>query len=177
MSKQSRFSSLPTATGGIARAAYAHAIAAGLNVEPLLLKCDFTVPQAENADLRMAVQTQIKFLNLVADAMGDDFLGVRLAQSLDLRELGLLYYVLASSEKLGEALRRVARYSMIHNEGVKIIYSERKHIRLRLEIYWRWANGRPASGRIRCDIPASDMPAAHGQSTVPQQGRFRAPSR
>jgi AraC-like DNA-binding protein len=39
---------------------------------------------------------------------------------MELRELGLLYYVVASSESLGDALMRVARYSAIHNEGVHI---------------------------------------------------------
>jgi AraC-like DNA-binding protein len=130
VSKQPRFNSLPTATGGIARAAYVRAIEAGLHVAPLLKKCDLTVQQVKNSDLRMAVETQIRFLTLVADALRDNFLGVRLAQSLDLRELGLLYYVLASSETLGDALRRVARYSTIHNEGAKIICSEDKNIRL-----------------------------------------------
>jgi AraC-like DNA-binding protein len=128
--KQLQFNSLPTATGGIARAAYGRAVEAGLNVAPLLKKCDLTVQQIKNADLRMTVKTQIKFLTLVADALRDDFLGVRLAQSLDLRELGLLYYVLASSETLGDALRRVARYSTIHNEGVKLVCSEGKDIRV-----------------------------------------------
>jgi AraC-like DNA-binding protein len=128
--KQPRFNSLPTATGGIARAAYARAIQAGLDVEPLLQKCHLTVHQAENADVRMAAKTQIRFLNLVADALKDDFLGIRLAQSLDLRELGLLYYVVSSSERLEDALRRVARYSTIHNESVKITCSGRENTRV-----------------------------------------------
>ena len=57
---------------------------------------------------------------MVADELRDEFLGLHLAQKVDLRELGLLYYVLASSETLGDALRRAARYSTIQNEGVRI---------------------------------------------------------
>jgi AraC-like DNA-binding protein len=79
-----------------------------------------TTEEMKNARVRIAVKKQIRFLNLVANALGDDFLGFRLAQEFDLRELGLLYYVQASSKSLGEALRRLARYSGITNEGVHI---------------------------------------------------------
>jgi AraC-like DNA-binding protein len=78
--------------------------------------------QVKNPQLRIAVKDQIKFLNLVADKLQDEFLGIRLAQAVDLRELGLLYYVMASSRTVGDALRRVARYSTIQNEGVRIGY-------------------------------------------------------
>jgi AraC-like DNA-binding protein len=127
------FNAPPTAGGGIARAAYALALDARLDVAPLLKGADLTVQQARNARVRVAVRNQVKFLNRVADALRDEFLGIRLAQSLDLRELGLLYYVLASSETLGDALQRVARYSAIHNEGVHITYSERKELTLTFE--------------------------------------------
>jgi AraC-like DNA-binding protein len=43
---------------------------------------------------------------------------LHLAQACDLREIGLLYYVLASSETLIDALQRAIRYSTIVNEGV-----------------------------------------------------------
>jgi AraC-like DNA-binding protein len=63
---------------------------------------------------------QIRFVELVANALRDDLLGFHLAKSLDLREMGLLYYVSASSETLGDALRRLERYSTIGNEGVAL---------------------------------------------------------
>jgi AraC-like DNA-binding protein len=117
-----RLTTLPTATGGIARAAYVQA-SARLDVEPLLKRAGLTLQQIRNPDIRIGVRNQIRFLNLVASELHDEFLGIRLAQNFELRELGLLYYVQASSETLGDALQRAARYSMIHNEGV--------HIRLR----------------------------------------------
>jgi hypothetical protein len=64
------------------------------------------------------------FLNLAADALQDDLLGFHLAQPPDLREMGLLYYVSASSDILSEALRRAARYSSIVNEGISLKYVE-----------------------------------------------------
>src|SRR5207344_471290 len=84
-----RFKSLPTVAGGIARAAHTRAMEAGVDIEPLLKRSGLTKQQAKNPAARMAVSNQIKFLNLVADALEDDFLGIRLAQNFDLRELGL----------------------------------------------------------------------------------------
>jgi AraC-like DNA-binding protein len=125
MRNRRRISTIPTATGGIARAAYARAVDAGLDVEPLLKESGLTVRQAKDSLLRITVESQIKFLNLVADALVDEFLGVHLAEQIDLRELGFLYYVLASSNTLGDALKRGARYqSTIHNQGIQITYQE-----------------------------------------------------
>lgn len=121
---RARLSSIPTATGGMARAAYARGVEAGLDIEPLLKKSGLSVQQVKNAHFRIAVENQIKFLNLMADAIPDEFLGAHLAECVDLRELGLLYYVLASSGTLGDALKRFSRYSTIHNEGVQITYRE-----------------------------------------------------
>ena len=120
----SRISSIPTASGAITRAAYAKAVQAGLDVELLLKASNLSVRQVEDSNFRIAVKNQIKFLNLVADALSDEFLGVHLAESVDLRALGLLYYVLASSASLGDALRRASRYSAINNEGIQISFRE-----------------------------------------------------
>ena len=113
---------VPMAGGGITRAAYAFASRAHVSVGPLLKRANLSVQQIKNPRLRIPVRDQIKFLNLVADKLRDEFLGIRLAQTLNLRELGLLYYVMASSDTLGDALRRGARYSTIQNEGVQINY-------------------------------------------------------
>jgi AraC-like DNA-binding protein len=116
---------IPTATGGIARAAYAAAVQAGCDVEALLKSSGLVSGQIRNPAVRISVRAQIRFLNVVSRALQDEFLGIRLAQNLELRELGLLYYVPASSASLGEALHRLARYSTIHNEGLYLKFSER----------------------------------------------------
>ncbi|HXX51445.1 MAG TPA: AraC family transcriptional regulator [Xanthobacteraceae bacterium] len=95
-----------------------------MDVEPLLKASGLTVGQVENPRSRIAVKSQIKFLDLLADTLSDEFLGVHLAERIDLRELGLLYYVLASSKTLGDALRAGSRYSAINNEGIQITYRE-----------------------------------------------------
>jgi hypothetical protein len=51
-------------------------------------------------------------------------LGFTLALDHDPREIGLLYYVMASSQTLGDALKRLARYSRITNEALVVGYRE-----------------------------------------------------
>lgn len=110
----------PTASGALTRLAYAQAKAAGINVDPILKKTHLTLFQIEDPTVRIRVRDQINFLNLVASELQDDFLGLHLALKADLREIGWLYYVAASSEKLSEALKRASRYSSIVNEGMSL---------------------------------------------------------
>src|SRR5580700_1523876 len=128
-----RLGALPTASGAIARLAYERARRAGIELRPLLKKAALTDQQIKNRSTRLAVHDQITFLNLVADALADEFLGFHLAQLPDLRELGLLYYVAASSETLGDGLRRAARYSAIVNEGLSIRCIEGEEFRVECE--------------------------------------------
>ena len=70
------------------------------------------------------MRSQVALLDEVAIALKDDLLGFTLARDFDPRELGLLYYVMASSQTLGDALKRVARYSQITNEALVVRYRE-----------------------------------------------------
>jgi AraC-like DNA-binding protein len=111
---------LPRAAATMTRLAYQRARAAGVKPDALLRKADLTREVIENQQARVSVRDQIRFLNLVADALDDEYLGFRLAQTPDLREIGLLYYVVASSETLVDAFQRAARYSSIVNEGIAL---------------------------------------------------------
>jgi AraC-like DNA-binding protein len=91
-----------------------------------------TRQQIEDQDFRITVRAQIKFLNAVANALQDPLLGFHLAQSADLRELGWLYYVAASSETLDDVLQRAARYSSTANEGLSLKYRVGADIRIEL---------------------------------------------
>jgi AraC-like DNA-binding protein len=133
MHRKARFSSIPTASGAIARAAYALALEARLEVEPLLKSSSLTPQQIKNSKVRVLVKNQIKFLSLVATELPDPFLGIHLAENIELREMGFVYYVIASSETLGDALRRLARYSGITNEGIRITCHEGKEITIKFE--------------------------------------------
>ena len=103
----------PHAAGMISRLACARAREAGIDVAPLMAKAGVTSRQVENDDVRLPVQGQIKFVELIADALKDDFLGFHLARDFDLREIGLLYYVFNSAELLGDAFKRAKRYTTI----------------------------------------------------------------
>ena len=125
-----RLGALPTAAGGMARLAYARAQGAGIELKPLLKKAGLTSQRLKDRSARLPVQNQIQFLNLTANALQDEFLGFHLAQVPDLRELGLLFYVAASSETVGDVLLRAARYSSIANEGLSLKCFEAEDIRL-----------------------------------------------
>ena len=119
-----RLGALPTASGGIARAAYAKVLEAEIEAEALLRASGLTAAQIKNPQARIPVRAQVAFLDEAAAVLEEDFLGFELARSVDLRELGLLYYVLASSEDLNAALTRLTRLSTILNEGARITYRE-----------------------------------------------------
>jgi AraC-like DNA-binding protein len=108
----------PSAGGALARIAFAHAQARGIELDPLLKKAGLTRRQIENPKIWIPVRHQIQFVNLVAETIGDDRLGFNLGVTFDLRKAGLLYYVMASSDVLIEALRRGARYTAVANEGI-----------------------------------------------------------
>src|SRR5262245_54441118 len=114
----------PSAAGVLTRLACARARQAGLAVDPLLKTAKLTAQQIENR-ARLTVQSQIRFVDLVAGLLQDDFLGFRLGRDYDLREIGLLHYVLASCDVLDEALQRGVRYSSTVNEGASLRYIER----------------------------------------------------
>ena len=127
-----RISAVPTAAGGIARAAFARAVLSLPDVAFLVKRAGLSVTQLEDPTIRIPVGHQIAFLNLVADRLPDEFLGFHLAKEIDLRELGLLYYVQASSNTLGDALRRTERYCSIQNEGVVAKYRDDGAVRVSL---------------------------------------------
>ncbi len=62
----------------------------------------------------------IDFLERASRAVEDDWLGVTLAADFDLREIGMLYYVAASSRRFGDALKRLERYVSIADEALVV---------------------------------------------------------
>lgn len=120
----SRLAAIPTANGAISRAAYARLTRAGLDARPMLDKAGLTTRTMREPNVRFPVKNQIAFLNAASRALDCEFLGLELARDVELRELGLVYYIQASSASLGDALRAVTRYSRIHNEGVVLRYTQ-----------------------------------------------------
>jgi AraC-like DNA-binding protein len=125
VAKSSGFDSIPTATGGIARLALARLEEMGKAPTVVLSKMGLAAKDAQDPAIRLEVRTQIKFLELAAEEAQDEWLGFHLACNYDLREIGLVYYVIASSHHLADALRNAERYSQINNEGVRLRFSLR----------------------------------------------------
>src|SRR4026207_2538623 len=103
------FNSIPSATGGIARLACARLDKMGKDPTVILSKVGLTAEAARDPAVRLEVRTQIKLLELAAEEVQDEWLGFHLARSFDLREIGLVYFVMASSDKLADALRNAER--------------------------------------------------------------------
>jgi AraC-like DNA-binding protein len=116
--------SIPTAQGGLSRLAIARLKNAGVPVVPLLRRVGLPPEVIADPGERLIVRSQITLLDEAAIALQDDCLGFTLARDFDPREIGLLYYVMASSQTLGDALKRVARYSQITNEALVVRYRE-----------------------------------------------------
>ena len=125
-------SSIATAQGGLSRLAIARLKSAGVPVAPLLKRAGLTPELIADPEVRLSVRSQIALLDEAAIALKDDCLGFTLARDFDLREIGLLYYVMASSQTLGEALKRIARYSKITNEALVFEYREGNRLSISL---------------------------------------------
>ena len=124
--------SLPMAQGGLTRLAIARLEGAGVPVAPLLKSVGLTSEMIAEPEQRLSVRSQIALLDEAAKALKDDSLGFTLARDFDLRKIGLLYYVMASSQTLGDALKRVARYSQITNEALVVRYREANRLIINL---------------------------------------------
>jgi AraC-like DNA-binding protein len=108
----------PSAAGAISRLAADHVRAAGIDPALILNRAGLMPSLITDRNARIDVGKQVAFLDLAAEALGDNLFGFHLAEDADLRAAGLLYFVIASSATLGDALTRAERYSGISNEGI-----------------------------------------------------------
>src|SRR5262245_48335818 len=124
LNSEQDLASIPMAGGGLSRLAIARLKSAGVQVAPLLRRAGLTPEVIADPEERLSVRSQVALLDEAAIALRDDCLGFTLARDFDPREIGLLYYVVASSQTLGDGLKRVARYSQITNEALVFGYRE-----------------------------------------------------
>lgn len=126
-------SSIPSASGGIARLAYDRLRDAGLDPAPVVLGAGLSVEDVHDRKRRIDASAQARLLELGARETADDCFGFHLARDFELGEIGLLYYVAASSELLADALRNAERYCAINNEGVRLRVSSERGFAIGLE--------------------------------------------
>src|SRR6266576_1798884 len=112
--------SMPSATGGIARLACAQLRELGKDVAAVLAEVGARPEQVNDDAIRLEVPKQIRILELASEELQDGLLGFHLARGFDLREIGLVYYVIASSERFADALLNAKRFCAIMNEGVRL---------------------------------------------------------
>jgi AraC-like DNA-binding protein len=117
--------------GVLTRVAYRYALRRGIDVAPLMDRAGLTLQAVEDRNAPIGVLNQIKFVELVAEALGDELLGFHMVDGFDFREIGMLYYVTASADTFGDALRRLERYVKIQNDGVRFRISRGKSVRVR----------------------------------------------
>jgi AraC-like DNA-binding protein len=98
----------------------------GIDAEPLLSKAEISRRQLQQDLAGVSVVSQHRFLELAAVQTNDPQLGLHVAADIDLREIGLLFYLAAASETVSEALEYLSRYAATSNEEIRLEISHRK---------------------------------------------------
>ncbi len=116
------FGSGPTQDPALSSLAVALAVErlvlAGLKPDPLLRQADLIDPVGDMPDRRDTAEKRSAFLDTAAEALQDRSLGLHIAQDYDLRRLGLFFYLMASSQTVGEALSCFERYVRTQDSGL-----------------------------------------------------------
>ncbi|MFZ4533098.1 MAG: AraC family transcriptional regulator ligand-binding domain-containing protein [Alsobacter sp.] len=115
--------SLPTTDGTATRLALARLEREGHDGTRLLALSGLSAVSLRRRQ-RFGLSYQLRFLDLAASALEDPRLGVTIAGELELRELGLLYYVVASASTAREGLMQLVRYVGISNDSISIAVTE-----------------------------------------------------
>ena len=98
----------------------------GIDAEPALIGAGISRRQLSQDDIGLSVASQYRFLELAAAEANDQLLGLHVAAELDLRSIGLLFYLTGSAPTVSEALENLARYSRTTNEALVAEISRQK---------------------------------------------------
>src|SRR6516225_1216324 len=77
-------------------------------------------------NIGLSVASQYRFLELAAAEADDSLLGLHVAPEMDIRAIGILFYLTGSSRTVAEALENLARYSRTTNEALIVEISQQK---------------------------------------------------
>ena len=111
---------LPTATGFAAKQAIALLQKLNIATASFMLRAELSERDFVKHPRRIAAAAQSKLLEHAAEALEDSAFGLRLAQEVNPREAGLIFYVASAAKSIGEALALYARYCRIVNEAVRV---------------------------------------------------------
>ena len=98
----------------------------GIDAGPALFGAGLSRRQLSRDDTGLSVASQYRFLELAAAAANDQFLGLHVAAEMDLRSIGILFYLTGSARTVSEALENLARYSATTNEALVVEISRYK---------------------------------------------------
>jgi AraC-like DNA-binding protein len=92
----------------------------GIDAEPFLSAAGLSRSQLVQEASGASVAAQHRLLELAAVEANDPLLGLHVAAELDLREIGLLFYLAASARTVSDALEYLARYAATANEEIRL---------------------------------------------------------
>jgi AraC-like DNA-binding protein len=98
----------------------------GIDAKPALFGAGISRRQLSQDDIGLPVVSQYRFLELAAAEANDQLLGLHVAAEMDIRSIGLLFYLTGSAPTVTEALENLARYSQTTNEALAVEISRRR---------------------------------------------------
>jgi AraC-like DNA-binding protein len=96
----------------------------GLDREKLLARSGLTHQELSDPDGRVPLSKISGLWQAAVEQDPDPSFGLHLGESVDIREIGLVGYVLLHSRTAREALQRLVRYSRVIQEALKIRFEE-----------------------------------------------------
>ena len=98
----------------------------GIDAEPALIGAGISRRQLSQDDIGLSVASQYRFLELAAAEANDQLLGLRVAAEMDIRAIGILFYLTEAAPTVSAALENLARYSRTTNEALVAEISRQK---------------------------------------------------
>ena len=98
----------------------------GIDAESALSTAGISRGQLSGDDIGLSAACQYRFLELAAAEANDQLLGLHVAAEMDIRAIGILFYLTGSSRTVCEALENLARYSRTTNEALIVEISQQK---------------------------------------------------
>ena len=113
-------SSLLWTRGVAARETLSYLDRRGIDAEPALFGAGLSRRQLSENDVGVTVASQYRFLELAATEANDNLLGLHVAAEMDMRAIGILFYLAGSSPTVSEALEHLVHYSATTNEALAL---------------------------------------------------------